>query len=630
MGPWDFLQSAYPDGATFATAKSTGAYADAGLNNFTPGRGHTRLGDSTVCSIALSCNSDQHVEVDYLFKVTPGPCMNLSHPWYQTYLAQPKITTGKLIGFAVARADTARTSTNQNSASAGFGTFMSRFNEQLPAGGTLCAGYGDWTAYTGVGVQGVNIFPDGLFTPGTHVEWVVHTTYIPVKVPNGNYFQPDQKYGNGDGDVMGNQMGNQKWLSQGGPYNPAAAYVENYEVLPLTTKDGTTDCAGAAPAHCFLYVDKWDQRGPQYSLEQAFRNLQIAWDRFDVRASTSAMGNDLGSRYSLANYPNGHVNGPLPSLVNEVYKAILWQTGSGNSTNFSFGATASGSDAGNAVSLLTDWLTTTSDGKYLWVNGDGNSRFLNKTASGGGVSRITFLNTVLGTVYLGPQYRDKNTAWGVNLTGLGPDCTSGLTYALRANWCPQRRAFALVSKYTGGGLYGTAVENWKYPDATGTWYASVQQNALGGTFNFRTQNDNWSADQLRQAGVVYGGVNDNSNVQNWAARALSSCFTLCFTNLTLTGVNGGHDAAVNSLASARGPISGGRADISFSLATDGRVSVRVYDASGRLVSTVVDNDFRSAGNHTEQWNASGLKGGVYFYQITANGFKSAKKIILVN
>ncbi len=625
MGPWDFLQTAYPDAATFATAKSTAAYADAGLNNYTPGRSRTRLGDSTVCSVALSCNSDQKTEVDYIFRVTPGPCLNTTHPWWVAYLAQPKIASGELAGFAVARADTARTSTGANSASAGFGTFMSRFNESTPAAGTTYAAYGNWSGYTG-GAQGINIFPDDLFTPGTKVEWLVHTTYIPVKT-NGDYYQPNLKYGNGDGDRVNNQVGNQKW---GTPYSATGTFCELYQVLPLTTQDvtpGTTtpgNCASAQPAHCFLYVDKTDQRGPQYSIENAFRNLQIAWDRYDVRASTSSMGNDLGSRYTPANYPNGHAPGPLPSLVNEVYSAILWQTGSLNSTNFSRGSTASGADAGNAIGLLQDWLVTTTTGKYLWVNGDGNARFLNATGN-----RLTFLNTVLGASYAGPQYRDKNTAWGINLTGLGPDCTTGQNYALRGNWCPQRRSYNYINKYTGSGLYGTNAENFKYPDATGTWYASVQQVANTGGFNFRTQLDAWSMDQLRQSGVVYGGVNDNVNVTNWAAKALGTCFTGCFANLDLVGISQNPQVAENSLAAPRGPVTGGQATINFSLASAGKVAVRVYDASGRLVSTVLD-EARPAGANSVTWNAAGLKGGVYFYQITAGGFKSAKKIILVN
>lgn len=624
MGPWDYLQTAYPDGATFAIAKSTPAFADAGLNNFTPGRSRTRLGDSSVCSVALSCNSDQKVEVDYIFKVTPGPCLNTAHPWWVAYTAQPKIASGPLAGFAVARADTARTSTNANSASAGFGTFMSRFNEVGPAAGTTYAALGNWSGFTG-GVQGINIFPDDVFTPGTRVEWLVHTTYIPVKV-NGDFYQPSLKYGNGDGDRVGNQSGNQKWLSAGGTYDPAATFCEMYQVLPLTTEDGNTaGCASAQAAHCFLYVDKWDQRGPQYQTEIAFRNLGISWDRYDVRASTSAMGNDLGSRYTPANYPNGHAPGPLPSLLNEVYSAILWNTGSGTSTNFSRGSTASGADAGNAIGLLQDWLVTTSSGKYLWVNGDGNARFLNNTGN-----RLTFLNTVLGATYIGAQYRDNNTTWGVTLTGLGPDCTSGQAYGLRGNWCPQRRSYNKVSNYTGSGSYGTINTNFQYPDAAGTWYAGVQQIANTGGFNFRTQLDAWSIENLRQNGVVYNGVNDNANVTNWAAKALGSCFTLCFANLDLVGVGEQQNVAVNSLAGPRGPIVGGQASINFSLASAGKVSVRVYDASGRLVSTVLDNEARQAGTNVAQWDAKGLKGGVYFYQITANGFKSAKKIILVN
>ncbi len=624
MGPWDYLQSAYPDASSFATAKSTAASADAGLNTYSPNRIHTRLGDSTVCSVALSCNSDQKVEVDYIFKVSPGPCMNTAHPWWVAYQAQPKIPSGSLAGFAVARADTARTSTGANSASAGFATFMSCFNELAPAAGTSYAAHGNWSAYTG-GVQGVSIFPDDLFTPGTQIWWLVHSTYIPVKT-NGDYYLPDLVHGNGDDDRLGDQTGNQRWFSAGGTYDPCAVHAELYQVLPLTTQDGNTSgCASAQAAHCFLYVDKTDQRGPQYSIENAFRNLSIAWDRYDVRASTSSMGNDLGSRYTPANYPLGHAPGPLPSLVNEVYSAILWQTGALNSTNFSRGSTASGADAGNAIGLLQDWLVTTSTGKYLWVSGDGNSRFLNATGN-----RLTFLNTVLGTTYSGPQYRDKNTAWGVNLTGLGPDCTSGLNYALRGNWCPQRRSYAYVTKYTGGGLYGVAVENFKYPDASGTWYASVQQTASSGSYNFRTQNDCWSLEQLRQSGVTYGGVNNNANVTNWSAKALGSCFTGCFTNLDLVAAQmpafAGSEVAlrvVNPL-----PVQGATVPLEFTVAEPGPVTLRIYDAAGRLRETLVDGP-RAAGAHQAVWDARHVHPGVYFAELTQGRARVARQMVIV-
>jgi hypothetical protein len=623
QGPWDLLQDAYPNAATFATAKSTPAKIDDGLNNYSPGRSRTRMGDSLIASVALSCNSDQKVEVDLLFKITPGPCLNQSHPWWVAYLAQPKLPSGDpYAGFAVARCDTAISATNPNAASSGFGTFMGAFHESPPAAGTKYAAYGNWTGYTG-GVEGKNVFPDDLFTPGTHIEWVMHTTYIPVK-PNGDYYSPDPKYGNGDGDRLGNLIGNQKYVSAGGTYNPQATFVEETSVLPYTTQDGNlSGCASAQAANCFLYVDKSDLRGPQFRIEIGFHNLGVSRDRYDVRASTSAMGNDLGSRFDPLNYANGdHAPGPLPSLLNEVYKVILWNTGSLNSTNFSYGSTATGADAGNAVDLLNNWLKTTTDGKYLWVNGDGNSRFLNRTGN-----RLTFLNTTLGTVYIGAQYRDKNTAWGINLTGLGPDCTTGLVYGLRGNWCPQRRAYSYIDKYTGSGLVGTPSQNFKYPDAGGTWYASVQNVATTGGFNFRTQNDSWSLDQLRNANVVMGAETDE-NISDWEAQSLSVCFTGCFANLQTVGVGEPKGGIENRLGDIRTPRAPGMTDIAYSLKSDGHVAVRIYDVAGRLVSTVVDR-VEKAGAHTATWDASHMKGGVYFYQIEANGFKSAKKIVFV-
>lgn len=624
--PGDLLQDAYPDAATFATAKSTAAHIDNAVN-IASGRKTTREGDSTVVSVALSCNAGQQVEVDYLFKITPGPCLNTAHPWWVAYSSATKIASGPYAGFAVARADTARaTNTGANAASSGSASFMSEFNEVAIAAGTTYAGLdGAWLTYTG-GAEKIQMFPDDLFTPGTHIEWVVHTTYIPKK---DDYFSPSTKYGNTDGDRAGDLMGNERWLSDGGTYDPTATFVNETMVLPSTSFEGSpssTNCTNATAQHCFLYVDRTSNSdGAQYSIENAFRNLRITWDRYDVTNPTGSMGNDLGSRFTPSNYqtyPGDHAPGPLPSLLNELYKAILWQTGTVTGTNFSWGATSTGADAGNAVGLLDGWLRTTTDGKYLWVSGNSNAQFLNRTGT-----RLTFLNTTLGAVLTGTQYRDKNTSWGINLTGLGPDCTTGLAYGLRGNWCPQRYTYSYINKYTGSGLAGVASENWKYPDAGGTWISGVQDVATTGGFNFRTQLDAFSLHFLRQSGVVMG-AETNQNITNWSAIALGSCFTGCFPTLTGTGVGNPTGTFENSLAGQLRPVTG-ETTINFSLATAGHVSVHVYDVSGRMVSTVVNANM-PAGPNSVTWHSSTAKSGIYFYQIEANGFKSAKKIILVN
>lgn len=67
--------------------------------------------------------------------------------------------------------------------------------------------------------------------------------------------------------------------------------------------------------------------------------------------------------------------------------------------------------------------------------------------------------------------------------------------------------------------------------------------------------------------------------------------------------------------------------ISFSLPVDSKVSIKIYDLTGREVVTLTDG-FRSAGSYSVEFNASGLASGVYFYTIKANSFSETKRMIL--
>lgn len=73
--------------------------------------------------------------------------------------------------------------------------------------------------------------------------------------------------------------------------------------------------------------------------------------------------------------------------------------------------------------------------------------------------------------------------------------------------------------------------------------------------------------------------------------------------------------------------------ITFSLAADSKVSLKVFDVLGQEVVTLV-NEQLTAGIHNYDFNASGLNSGIYFYKIEASGisgndFVDIKKMILV-
>jgi hypothetical protein len=72
--------------------------------------------------------------------------------------------------------------------------------------------------------------------------------------------------------------------------------------------------------------------------------------------------------------------------------------------------------------------------------------------------------------------------------------------------------------------------------------------------------------------------------------------------------------------------------ISFGVASPGRVTLSIYDVSGRLVRTLVDEP-RSAGLYRQNWdgrNAGGaaVSSGVYFYRLRAGTFLETKKMVL--
>jgi hypothetical protein len=73
--------------------------------------------------------------------------------------------------------------------------------------------------------------------------------------------------------------------------------------------------------------------------------------------------------------------------------------------------------------------------------------------------------------------------------------------------------------------------------------------------------------------------------------------------------------------------------ITFSLAVDSKVSLKIFDVLGQEVASIVNQDLIQ-GVHTYDFNATGINSGVYFYKIEATGvngneFVDVKKMILV-
>lgn len=69
--------------------------------------------------------------------------------------------------------------------------------------------------------------------------------------------------------------------------------------------------------------------------------------------------------------------------------------------------------------------------------------------------------------------------------------------------------------------------------------------------------------------------------------------------------------------------------INFSLPVDSKVTLNIYDLSGKLVQTLINNELKSANYYTVQFNGANLSSGAYFYSLVTGENSDTKKMILI-
>jgi hypothetical protein len=68
--------------------------------------------------------------------------------------------------------------------------------------------------------------------------------------------------------------------------------------------------------------------------------------------------------------------------------------------------------------------------------------------------------------------------------------------------------------------------------------------------------------------------------------------------------------------------------INFQLPSNGHVTLKIFDAIGRTVATLV-NDVKEAGQYSATFDASRLSSGVYFAKLTSASQTQVRKLMLM-
>jgi len=126
-------------------------------------------------------------------------------------------------------------------------------------------------------------------------------------------------------------------------------------------------------------------------------------------------------------------------------------------------------------------------------------------------------------------------------------------------------------------------------------------------------------------------------VANWAGELY--CFQSSIGEPGLASGGGESGQPIELLPKAYGlmpPIPNpftSTASLTYAIPEPGHPTLSVYDLTGKLVRTLVDEE-REAGWHTATWDGSdrygtAVAGGVYFLRLTAGGYTFTQKAVLV-
>lgn len=563
--------------------------------------------------------------------------------------ADPKFATLGITKFRCFMVDTAGTASNNNIVCDGT---VPAWLTTVPQTRTGWDGTNTTKEYT-------KIIPDGLLTPGSHVQYFFRKSGLADSSIFAMMPDTTQVLQNGEGPSLDGH----RW--------------QQFSVLPDRWKDTAFGGSGMA---CMLYVDWNDRRGNErvfvsvmdsiggtsaakfgahngwqapaipgiitaelanYPVYGKNQQPGTTWDMYGVKASESgasggvSLGSRLANRASMG-FAAGKtaLTGPTPEMLRKFYRLLTVLTGDLNSGVTGPFFNKSQDDIG----ILNDFLTgndvgSTAQPRGLFIGGDGfvqNEDLLN----GQNASHGLFLSTKLGLTLRNGSYQavSNNTNDCADVITTSVITTNGDVYGV-GNSCAFSNDLLQRNPAITEAVEATYYEN---VGANGPYVASVHKPAVPAR-DWVAYTEGWDIEHLwgRYCETAGGRLAYYYNMYN-ALFATQCQVATASPSQTLDVPQSGHGAQfANFMKVGNSVMRAGNARIHFGLAGADRVRIRMYDVTGRLVRTLADRSF-NAGEYDLAWDGADDSGnqvarGVYFARIeyaTKGGAINGRVVVL--
>jgi len=380
------------------------------------------------------------------------------------------------------------------------------------------------------------------------------------------------------------------------------------------------------------------------------------WDLWNTTAGESQttgaawLSNRLAAQPAVGELTEnkGSRTGPTGDMLRTFYRSMVFLTGS-ITTSF-FGRIPNRTD--DDMAMLNDFTQVASNPlapKSVFVIGAGFGEDLAGVTNGN-----SFLQTFFGANLRSPVYRtfsgnpkqvsnyDPVSGSALDVAG-GGFGLAGSKFGL-SDGCGLENDVLSVNVSTPGAAAQVVHEN---VGAAGPYVASVfVPNNSGISRNWLAY---WDGTRIQRIGgiISYNPISgapvlplSNAGLRAYMYKVLSIVTPNCGPSGAPVGIGDGPQNPIGSgfvdymnLKSSN-PMKSGQARIAFGLAKTDRVNVRVYDVTGRLVKTLADRNFAAGVEHVLVWdgtNDAGTKvtSGVYFYQLKTSTWTSQKKLAVL-